>query len=84
MGRRQTQLLPHFYIDPPHAPTTRTANFTSYTSLRFGRDDQAGLRALRVPARRAINSNAARRGTVFEYLITNVGHAGALRSKRLN
>jgi len=33
----------------------------------------AGLRALRVPARRAINSNAARRGPVFEYLITNVG-----------
>jgi site-specific DNA-adenine methylase len=33
---------------------------------------QAGLRALRVPARRAINSNAARRGTVEEYLITNV------------
>jgi len=107
------------YIDPPYAPTTRTANFTSYTSPRFGRDDQerlqqmvlalagrgcqllvsnstadeiealydtspqsrgAGLRALRVPARRAINSNAARRGAVFEYLITNVGPEGHLRS----
>lgn len=32
----------------------------------------AGLRALRVPARRAINSNAARRGVVDEYLITNL------------
>jgi DNA adenine methylase len=32
----------------------------------------AGLRALRIPARRAINCNAARRGPVFEYLITNV------------
>ena len=32
----------------------------------------AGLRALRVPARRAINSNAARRGPVDEYVITNV------------
>ena len=32
----------------------------------------AGLRAHRIPARRAINCNAARRGPVFEYLITNV------------
>lgn len=32
----------------------------------------AGLRALRVPARRAINSNAARRGPVEEYVITNI------------
>lgn len=32
----------------------------------------AGLRALRVPARRAINSNGARRGQVDEYLITNI------------
>jgi DNA adenine methylase len=32
----------------------------------------AGLRALRVPARRAINSHAGRRGTVEEYLITNI------------
>jgi DNA adenine methylase len=37
----------------------------------------AGLRALRVPARRAINSNAARRGPVEEYLITNVPPAPA-------
>jgi hypothetical protein len=27
---------------------------------------------MRVPARRAINSNAAKRGTVEEYLITNI------------
>jgi DNA adenine methylase len=32
----------------------------------------AGLRAVRVPARRAVNSNAARRGPVEEYIITNV------------
>lgn len=31
----------------------------------------AGLRTLRVPARRAINSNASRRGPVDEFLITN-------------
>jgi len=33
---------------------------------------QAGLRALRVPARRAINSNPSRRGPVDEYVITNI------------
>lgn len=38
---------------------------------------EAGLRALRVPARRAINSNAARRGPVDEYVITNVATADA-------
>lgn len=32
----------------------------------------AGLRAVTVPARRAINSQAAGRGAVLEYLITNV------------
>ncbi len=32
----------------------------------------AGLRCFRVPARRAINSNARRRGTIEEYVITNV------------
>jgi DNA adenine methylase len=37
----------------------------------------AGLRALRVPARRAVNSNAARRGPVDEYLITNIRCVGA-------
>ena len=32
----------------------------------------AGLRAVTVPARRAINSQPARRGAILEYLITNV------------
>ena len=32
----------------------------------------AGLRCYRIPARRAINSNASRRGVVDEYVITNV------------
>ena len=40
-----------------------------YDTNKEARD--AGLRAHRVAARRAINSNAARRGPVFEYLITN-------------
>jgi DNA adenine methylase len=105
------------YIDPPYAPVSETANFTSYTARRFDRRDQevlqraivllarrgcqvllsnstakeiaalydanvdasgAGLRALRVPARRAINSNGAGRGAVEEYVITNISReAGA-------
>jgi DNA adenine methylase len=99
------------YFDPPYAPLSATANFTSYTAPRFDHASQvrlqqvvlavarrgcrvllsnstadeiaalyerdpraraAGLRAMRVPARRAINSNAARRGVVDEFLITNV------------
>lgn len=99
------------YFDPPYAPLSRTASFTSYTGPRFDARDQerlqrivlllaargcfvllsnstadeitalyehnvdaraAGLRAIRVPARRAINSIAARRGPVEEYVITNM------------
>jgi DNA adenine methylase len=99
------------YFDPPYAPVSGTANFTSYTTPRFTLADQAelqrtvialaqrgchvlvsnstateiaalydtndaarnaGLRVLRVPARRAINSNAARRGPVSEFLVTNI------------
>jgi DNA adenine methylase len=108
------------YVDPPYAPLSRTANFTSYTASRFGGDDHArlqelvidvarrgcqvlvsnstaseiaalyedngdarnaGLRTLRVPARRAINSDPSRRGPVDEYLITNIadGNGAAAR-----
>ena len=34
--------------------------------------DEAGLRTLRVPARRAINSNAERRGAVAELVVSNI------------
>ena len=103
------------YIDPPYAPLTRTALFTSYTAGGFSLADQerlqrvvvrlatrgcrvllsnstapeitrlydgnpeamsAGLRARKVPARRAINSDAARRGAVLEYLVTNIPRGG--------
>jgi len=99
------------YFDPPYAPLSPTARFTSYTAAGFTSSDQqrlkelvvelaargchvllsnstapeitalyardkavsrAGLRTLKVPARRAINSQAGRRGTVDEYLITTV------------
>lgn len=99
------------YLDPPYAPVSATASFTSYTAARFGPEQQralqrtvialatrgarvllsnsvtpeisalyadslevrqAGLRATTVEARRAINSRAAGRGAVLEYLISNV------------
>jgi DNA adenine methylase len=99
------------YFDPPYAPLSRTASFTSYTGPRFNAEDQqrlqrivlvlaargcsvllsnstadaitelyeqnvearaAGLHTIRVPARRAINSNAMRRGAIEEFLISNI------------
>ena len=98
------------YFDPPYAPLSATARFTSYTAAQFSDEDQqtlqtvvirlagrgcsvivsnstapvvrdlyegrqarqAGLRTYRIPARRAINSQATRRGAVDEFVITNV------------
>ena len=99
------------YFDPPYAPLSRTALFTSYTAGKFSLADQqrlrevaielarrgcwvllsnstapeiaelydgsrdaqaAGLKAYKVPARRAINRNPSNRGRVLEYLISNV------------
>ncbi|MCC7034536.1 MAG: DNA adenine methylase [Acidobacteria bacterium] len=99
------------YFDPPYAPLSRTANFTSYTASGFSDAQQgqlrdlvvtlaersshvllsnsvaplttrlyetsrkarrAGLRPYRVPARRAINCDGSSRGSVDEYLVSNV------------
>ena len=99
------------YLDPPYAPLSRTASFTSYTADGFSLMDQrrlqqvtielarrgclvllsnstapeiaelydgnreaqaVGLRAYKVPAKRTINSDAAGRGAILEYLISNV------------
>lgn len=53
------------------------SNSTAPDVRRLYADDRraraAGLRALTVPARRAINSRAAGRGAVLEYVITNIG-----------
>jgi DNA adenine methylase len=34
------------YLDPPYAPLSRTADFTSYTSAGFDEDDQRALQSL--------------------------------------
>jgi DNA adenine methylase len=103
------------YFDPPYAPLSATARFTSYTAAAFSDEDQqtlqtvvvrlarrgcfvivsnstapvvrdlyesrqarqAGLRTYRIPARRAINSQGARRGAVDEFVISNVRPRGA-------
>lgn len=98
------------YFDPPYAPVSKTARFTSYTADQFGTDQQAHLYSLvvglaqqgchvvvsnstapeierlyesvrsrkahliahRVDARRAINSNPLLRGSVSEFVLSNV------------
>jgi DNA adenine methylase len=50
--------------------STAPAIQTLYADNRNARE--AGLRAFTVPARRAINSRASRRGPVLEFVITNI------------
>jgi DNA adenine methylase len=110
------------YFDPPYAPLSATARFTSYTAAAFTEERQrelqdivldlarrgchvvvsnstaplvtdlydtaqaraSGLRVHRVSARRAINSNAGRRGSVQEYIISNVAPAAEGVTGRAN
>jgi DNA adenine methylase len=94
------------YFDPPYAPVSATARFTSYTADGFSDQDQMrlqqiaheliergcrvvisnstatlvqdlyrnapGVRAYKVAAKRAINSDSRGRGVVMEYIISNV------------
>lgn len=56
----------HVIVSNSTAPIIRELYETNRTARR------AGLRTYRVPARRAINSKATRRGDVAEYIISNV------------
>jgi DNA adenine methylase len=66
MVLRLARLRCHLLLSNSTAPTI-AALYDRNVAAR-----KAGLRALRVPARRAINSNASRRGPVDEYVITNI------------
>ncbi len=90
------------YFDPPYDPVSASSNFTGYTNLGFGKQEQIRLKNVcdelnakgikfllsnsatdfildlykeykreKIPAKRAINSNASLRGNVDEVLIRN-------------
>jgi DNA adenine methylase len=62
------------YVDPPDAPLSRTANFTSYTASRFGGEDQARLQQLVL--------DVARRGChVLVQQLDGAGNRRALRKQ---
>jgi len=75
------------YFDPPYAPLSRTANFTSYTSPRFDAADQVRLQQAVVElARRGCyvlvsNSTAAEIGRLYEESAT--AHAAGLHAFRV-
>ena len=75
------------YVDPPYAPLSRTANFTSYTATRFGEDDQARLQKLMIDlARRgchvlASNSTASEIAALYEH--SRDARAAGLRTFRV-
>ena len=75
------------YFDPPYAPLSRTANFTSYTSARFGDDEQARLQAVAIDLAdrgcHVLLSNSTA-GTIAALYETNTeARAAGLRAHRV-
>lgn len=86
-GAPEQQCLQHTVIQAAHRGChVLLSNSTAEEIARLYDENVeargAGLYALRVPARRAINSVASGRGTVDEYLITNIARGDDLRSSR--
>ncbi len=75
------------YFDPPYAPLSRTASFTSYTALRFDRDDQIRLQqAVIVLARRGCHvvvSNSTADDIAALYETSPEARAAGLRATRV-
>ncbi len=75
------------YFDPPYAPLSRTASFTSYTALRFDRDDQVRLQqAVIALARRGCHlvvSNSTADDIAALYETSPEARAAGLRATRV-
>jgi DNA adenine methylase len=75
------------YFDPPYAPLSRTANFTSYTARRFDGDDQARLQQTVIAlARRGCHvvvSNSTADEIAALYERSSEARAAGLRTTRV-
>src|SRR5262249_14207417 len=72
------------YLDPPYAPVSRTAAFTSYTSAGFSLDDQARLQRIVVTlaqrGSRVLLSNSSTRDVARLYDRNRDARSAALRA----
>ena len=75
------------YFDPPYAPVSRTASFTSYTALRFDRDDQIRLQqtAIKLAQRgcHVLLSNSTAGDIAALYENSSEARAAGLRATRV-
>ena len=75
------------YLDPPYAPLSRTANFTSYTAARFDRDDQVRLQqaviALAQRGCHVVVSNSTADEIAALYESSREARAAGLRATRV-